>query len=113
MDSALGVDTQSQTAEGDDHQRGPGLNTAHRQHAVTGAEQPARGGCHDDRPGLGQGLKAGCKVRRLPDHSVLPQRTRAAKVANHHHAGRDANANRERFCGPRTDVSRTCRYGRV
>src|SRR5262249_44714136 len=27
------------------------------------AEQPARGGGNDDRPGLGQGLKAGCKVR--------------------------------------------------
>src|SRR6476620_7118224 len=65
------------------------------------AEQPARGGCHDDRPGLGQGLKAGCKVRRLPDHSVLPQRILAAKVADHHHPSRDANANRERFRGAR------------
>ena len=65
------------------------------------AEQPARGGGDDDRPGLGQGLKAGCKVRRLPDHSVLPQRTLAAKVADHHHPGRDANANREWFRGAR------------
>ena len=68
------------------------------------AEQPARGGSDDDRPGLGQGLKAGCKVRRLPDHSVLPQRTLAAEVADHHHAGRDANANRERFSGARLEA---------
>src|SRR5262249_1576175 len=43
------------------------------------AEQAARGGGDDDRPGLGQGLKSGCKVRRLPHDSVLPQRTLAAK----------------------------------
>ena len=61
------------------------------------AEQPARGGGDDDRPGLGQGLKARCKVRRVPDHGVLAQRTLAAKVADHHQAGRDANAHRERF----------------
>jgi hypothetical protein len=71
------------------------------------AEQPTRGGGDDDRPGLGQGLKAGCKVRRLPDHSVLPQRTLAAKVADHHHASRDANANCERFGGARLE-SRNC-----
>ena len=67
------------------------------------AEQPARGGSEDDRPGLGQGLKAGCKVRRVPDHGVLPQRTLAAKVADHHHAGRNANAYRERFLGARLE----------
>src|SRR5215467_1466052 len=49
----------------------------------------------DDRPGLGQSLKAGREVRRLPDHSVLPQRT----LTDHHHAGRDADAYRERFRG--------------
>src|SRR5919198_1451061 len=65
------------------------------------AEQPTRGAGDDDRPGLGQGQKAGCEVRRLPDHSVLPQRTLAAKVADHHHPGRDANANRKRFRGAR------------
>jgi hypothetical protein len=65
------------------------------------AKQPTRRGGDDDRPGLGQGLKAGCKVRRLPHHSV--QRTLAAKVADHHHPGRDANANRERFPGARLE----------
>jgi hypothetical protein len=67
------------------------------------AEQPARGGGDDNRPWLGQGLKAGCKVRRVPDHSVLPQRTLAAEVADHHQAGRDANADRERFRGARLE----------
>ena len=67
------------------------------------AEQPARGGGDDDRPGLGQGLKAGCNVRRLPDHGVLAQRTLATEVADHHHAGRDANADRERFRGARLE----------
>ena len=66
-------------------------------------EQPTRGGGDDDRPGLGQGLKAGCKVRRVPDHGVLPQRTLAAEVADHHHPGRDADANRERFRGARLE----------
>src|SRR5262249_47843653 len=55
------------------------------------AEQPARGAGDDDRPRLGQGLKAGCKVRRVPDHGVLAQRTFAAEVADHHHAARDAD----------------------
>src|SRR4051812_28231055 len=38
-DHALGHDIarEQKTAEGDDHQRGPGLDTAHRQHAVPGA----------------------------------------------------------------------------
>src|SRR6516225_3714706 len=79
-------------------------------HAATGSAIPlnscpprSRGGSDDDRPGLGQGLKAGCKVRRLPDNSVLPQRT----LTDHHHAGRDANANRERFGGARLE-SRNC-----
>src|SRR5260370_41233105 len=60
------------------------------------AEQPTRGGRDDDRPGLGQRLKAGCQVRRLPDHSVLPQPTLAAKDADHHHPGREATTNSER-----------------
>jgi hypothetical protein len=67
------------------------------------AEQPARGGGDDDRPGLGQGLKAGCKVRRVPGHGVLAQRTLAAAVANHHQTGRDANSNRKRFGGARLE----------
>jgi hypothetical protein len=67
------------------------------------AEQPARGGGNHDRPRLGQGLKAGRKVRRFSDHSVLAQRTLAAEIADHHHAGRDANANRERFRGARLE----------
>src|SRR5262249_57287910 len=46
------------------------------------AEQPARGGGNDDRPGLGQGLKTGCKGRRLPDHSALAPVTRTAAVAD-------------------------------
>ena len=67
------------------------------------AKQPTRGGGNNDRPRLGQGLKAGCKVRRLPHDSVLPQRTLAAKVADHHQAGRDADADRERFRGARLE----------
>ena len=67
------------------------------------AEQPARGGGDGDRPGLGQGLKAGCKVRRLPHNSMRPQRIPAAEVADHHHAGRDADADRERFRGARLE----------
>ncbi len=67
------------------------------------AEQAARGGGDDDRPGLGQGLKAGCKVRRLPHDSMLPQRTLAAEIADHHQAGRDADTNRERFRGARLE----------
>ena len=67
------------------------------------AEQPARGGGDDDRPRLGQGLKASCKVRRVPDHRMLPQRTLATEVADHHQAGRDANADRERFRGARLE----------
>jgi len=65
------------------------------------AEQPARGGSDDDHPRLGQGLKAGRKVRRLPDHGALAQCTLAAEVADHHHAARDADADRERFRGAR------------
>src|SRR5262245_33256143 len=65
------------------------------------AEQPARGGGDDDRPRLGQGLEAGCKVRRVPDYRVLPQSTFAAEVTDHYRAARDANANRERFRGAR------------
>ena len=61
------------------------------------AEQPARGGCHDDRPRLGQGLRLACKVRRLPDQQRAPATHPRAEVADYHHAGRDANANRERF----------------
>src|SRR5262249_22376559 len=68
------------------------------------AEQPARGGGNDDRPGLGQGLKTGCKVRRLPDHSALAQCTLVAEVADHYQAGRDADANRERFPGARLEL---------
>src|SRR5215470_15034574 len=60
-------------------------------------EQPARGAGEDDRPRLGQCLKARSKVRRIPDQSMLPQGTLATEVANHHQAGRDANADRERY----------------
>jgi len=67
------------------------------------AEQPARGGANDDRPGLGQGLKAGRKVRRFSDHGVLAQRTLAAEVADYHQAARDADANRKRFRGARLE----------
>ncbi len=63
------------------------------------AEQPARGGRDDDRLWLGQGQKAGCNVRRVPDHGVLPQRTLATEVADYHQARRDANADREWFRG--------------
>src|SRR5262249_17675142 len=67
------------------------------------AEQPARGCGNDDRSGLGQGLKAGSKVRRFADHAMLAQRPLAAEVADHHHAARDADANRERFRGARLE----------
>src|SRR5262249_10770700 len=60
-------------------------------------EQPARGAGEDNRPRLGQCLKARRKVRRIPDQSMLPQGTLATEVTNHHQSGRDANADRERF----------------
>src|SRR5262245_56446271 len=60
-------------------------------------EQPARGAGEDDRPRLGQCLNAGCKVRRIPDQSMLSQGTLSTEVANHHQTGRDANADRERY----------------
>jgi len=66
-------------------------------------EQAARGGGDDDRPRLRQSLKARCKVRRVPDHGVLAQRTLAAEVADHHQTGRDADADRERFRGARLE----------
>src|SRR5262245_18228571 len=65
------------------------------------AEQPARGGGDDDRPRLGQSLKAGCKVRRVPGHSTLARRTLAAEIAVHYQAARDADTNRDRFPGAR------------
>ena len=52
-------------------------------------------------PGSTKRLKAGCKVRRVPDHSMLPQAALAAEIADHHQAGGDANANRERFSSTR------------
>jgi hypothetical protein len=61
------------------------------------AEQTARGGGDDHRPRPSQGLKTGGKVRRLPDQSVLPQRTFSAEVADHDQAGCNANADRKRF----------------
>jgi hypothetical protein len=67
------------------------------------AEQPTRGGGDHNRSRLGQGLKAGSKVRRVPDQSMLPQRTLAAGVADHHQAGRDANADCKRFRGARLE----------
>src|SRR5215831_1838509 len=67
------------------------------------AEQSASGGGDDDRPRLGQCLKAGCEVRRLPDQSMLPQPTLAAEIADHHQAGGNANAHCERFCGARLE----------
>src|SRR5262249_20950365 len=67
-------------------------------------EQPAGGRGDDDRPGLGQSLKAGRKGPRLPDHSVLAQCTLAAKVADHYDAARDADANRERVPGARLEL---------
>src|SRR6516165_4002850 len=67
------------------------------------AEQPTSGGGENDRPRLGQGLKAGCKVRRIPDQGMLPQRTPAADVADHDQAGRYANADCERFRGARLE----------
>src|SRR5262245_9773965 len=68
------------------------------------AEQPARGGGDDDRPRLGQSLKAGCKVRRVPGHSALARRTLAAEIADHYQAARDADTNRERFPGARLEL---------
>ena len=61
------------------------------------AEQTARSGGDDHRPRPSQGLKTGGKVRRLPDQSVLPQRTFSAEVADHDQAGCNTNADRKRF----------------
>ena len=48
------------------------------------AEQPACGGRDDDRSRFGQGLKARCQVRRIPNHSMLAQPTIATEAADHH-----------------------------
>ena len=68
-------------------------------------EQPARGLGDDDRIRLDQGLEASCKVRRVPDHRVLPHAFLAAEVADHHQAGGDSNADRERLSGARLEPS--------
>src|SRR5215831_2359115 len=60
-------------------------------------EQPARGAGEDDRPRLGQCLKARRKVRCIPHQSMLPQGTLATEATNHHQTGCDANADREWF----------------
>ena len=48
------------------------------------AKQPARGLGDDDRIRLDQGLQASCKVRCVPDHSMLAELALAAAVADHH-----------------------------
>src|SRR5690242_21230846 len=63
------------------------------------AEQPARGGANHDRPRLRQSLKPGCEVRRVPDESVLPQRTLTAEVADYDYTCGNPNADRKRFRG--------------
>ena len=81
------------------------------------AKQPARGLGDDDRIRLDQRLQASCKVRRVPDHSVLPQLALATAVADHHYAGGDANADRERFSSTRFEPRNSgndikpCSYG--
>jgi hypothetical protein len=51
------------------------------------AKQPTgRGGDHN-RSGLGQGLNAGCNVRRVPDQRTLPQRAPATEATDHDQAG--------------------------
>src|SRR5262249_19575728 len=67
------------------------------------AEQPARRGSDDDRPGLSQRLEAGCQVWRIAAHGGLAQRTLAAEVADHHQARRDADANGEWLRGARLE----------
>ncbi|MGA8957358.1 MAG: hypothetical protein WB503_18370, partial [Pseudolabrys sp.] len=67
------------------------------------AEEAACGGGDDDRPRLGQGLEAGGKARRIPNHSMLPQCTRATEVTDHHQAGGDANSHRERLLRARLE----------
>src|SRR5260221_11443442 len=74
------------------------------------AEQPARGGSDDDRPRLNQGLKARCKARRVANHTMLPQCTLATEIADHHQAGGDANADRERLFPLRLEA---CNNGRA
>src|SRR5262249_24600964 len=72
------------------------------------AEQPARGGSDDNRSRLGHSLKASRKVRRVSDPSALPSCTLAAEVADHHQAGRDANADRERLRGRGLELRNRC-----
>src|SRR5262249_21260231 len=69
--------------------------------AEKAAEQPTCGGGDYNRSGLGQGLESGRQVGRVPDQSLLPQRTLATEIADHYKAARDANANRERLGGTR------------
>ena len=81
------------------------------------AKQPARGLSDYDRIWLDQRLQASCKVRRVPDHSMLAEPALAAAVADHHYAGGDANADRERFSStcfePRNSGNdiQPCSYG--
>jgi hypothetical protein len=80
------------------------------------AKQTARGLSDYDRIRPDQRLQASCKVRRVTDDSMLPELALAA-VADHHYAGGDANADRERFSSTRFEPRNSgndikpCSYG--
>ncbi len=65
------------------------------------ADQPARGGGDDDGARLAQGLYAGGKAWRIPNHDIFTQCT---LTAHHHQAAGDANADRERLSSGRLEL---------
>ena len=60
-------------------------------HLEQRADQPTRRVGDDHRVRLGEGLQAGCQVRRLADHCLLLRGARAEKIADHDEARRDSN----------------------
>src|SRR5262245_13768547 len=76
------------------------------------AQQSPCGERDEDGPGLGQGLKARRKTRRVTNHSMLPQRT-LTEAADDHQTGGYANADRQRLfrrrlqpCNRGSDIER-------
>ena len=70
------------------------LEGARLAHLEEAADQPLRGGADEDRPGLGEGLKAGGEVRRVADGGVIHLEI-VADGAHHDGAGVDADAHLE------------------
>src|SRR5262249_29644869 len=54
-------------------------------------------------PGSAKAWRRAAKFGGCPTTGASPKRPPAARVPDHHHAGRDANANRERFRGARLE----------